>query len=126
MPSHNVIVVPHHECTSPYTDAFRSDTTAASLTCLFFHLATSPEVLRTLQREVDDAYTTAGSTTPDSQALSKLVYLNAVITETIRLHPPVPSGLARETPAEGLTVGDVYIPGNTIVQVPSHTIYRGM
>ncbi|KXJ87560.1 benzoate 4-monooxygenase cytochrome P450 [Microdochium bolleyi] len=102
-----------------------SDTTAAVLTCLFFHLATDPSALRTLQKEVDAAYNAAGTdTTPDSVALGKLEYLNAVINETIRLHPPVPSGLQRLTPAEGLKVGDVFIPGDTIVQVPSHTIFR--
>ncbi|KAH7014166.1 cytochrome P450 [Microdochium trichocladiopsis] len=101
-----------------------SDTTAASLTCLFFLLATNPKVLKALQKEIDHAYESTANSTPDSLALGKLTYLNAVINETIRLHPPVPSGLARETPAEGLTVGDLYIPGNTIVQVPSHTIFH--
>ncbi|EWY92019.1 hypothetical protein FOYG_08925 [Fusarium oxysporum NRRL 32931] len=38
--------------------------------------------------------------------------------------PPVPSGLQRMTPAEGLQVGDIFIPGDTIVTVPSYTVYR--
>jgi len=42
----------------------------------------------------------------------------------LRLHPPVPSGLQRQTPEEGLVVGSVFIPGNTIVQVPLHTAFR--
>ncbi|EON67962.1 hypothetical protein W97_07108 [Coniosporium apollinis CBS 100218] len=41
----------------------------------------------------------------------------------MRLHPPVPSGVQRMTPPEGLRVGDTFIPGNAIVQIPYHTIF---
>lgn len=50
--------------------------------------------------------------------------LDAVINETMRLHPPVPSGTQRVTPPEGLWIKDRFIPGNTIVQVPSYTVFR--
>ncbi|KAL2166799.1 hypothetical protein VTG60DRAFT_2152 [Thermothelomyces hinnuleus] len=42
----------------------------------------------------------------------------------MRLHPPVPSGTQRMTPPEGLWIGDRFIPGDTIVQVPSYTVFR--
>lgn len=61
----------------------------------------------------------------DHTSLSNLIHLNAVIDESLRLHPPVPSGLQRVTPPQGLMVGGTFIPGNTIVQVPMHTIQRG-
>ncbi|VUC30184.1 unnamed protein product [Clonostachys rosea] len=99
-----------------------SDTTAASLTCLFYELCCRPEIITRLQGEIDQVY--AGPDTVDSVSLSKLPLLNAVINETLRLHPPVPSGVQRVTPPEGLQIGKHFIPGNTIVQVPTHTMCR--
>ena len=71
---------------------------------------------------MDDAFLNQPT---DSVSLSKLTYLDAVINETLRLHPPVPSGVQRMTPPEGLQIGDTYVPGDTIVQVPFHTLFRG-
>lgn len=42
----------------------------------------------------------------------------------MRLKPPACEGLVRETPPEGLTVDGVFIPGKTIVSVPTWTIQR--
>ncbi|KAJ9649339.1 hypothetical protein H2199_000114 [Coniosporium tulheliwenetii] len=99
-----------------------TDTTAGVLTCLFFQLAVEPRCLRALQEEVDTYFGT--TETVEAVALSKLQYLDAVINETMRLHPPVPSGVQRMTPPEGLRIGDTFIPGDAIVQIPYHTIFR--
>lgn len=58
-------------------------------------------------------------------ALSKLKYLQAVVDESMRLHPAVPSGVQRITPPEGMMIGETFIPGNTIVQIPTYTVARG-
>ena len=102
-----------------------SDTTAATLTCLFLQLATNPTVLKTLQAEIDDYYSSKGGLGFESTSLAKLPYLDAVVSETLRLHPAVPSGVQRMTPPKGLQIGDTFVPGNTIVQIPTHTIQRG-
>ncbi|KAH7009562.1 benzoate 4-monooxygenase cytochrome P450 [Ilyonectria destructans] len=99
-----------------------SDTTAATLTCLFYELALHPECIPILQEEVDGVFD--GPEAPDATTLRKLEYLNAVINETLRLHPPVPSGVQRMTSPEGMTIGDTFIPGNTIVQVPAYALTR--
>lgn len=44
--------------------------------------------------------------------------------ETLRLKPPVPSGLSRLTPPEGIQVDGVFIPGKTVVSVPTYAIQR--
>ncbi|GKT40345.1 cytochrome P450 monooxygenase FCK2 [Colletotrichum spaethianum] len=91
-----------------------SDTTAASLTCLFFELAQKQEVYNRLRGEIDRYF--AQNAEPEHSALSRLPYLQACIDETLRLHPPVPSGLQRMTPPEGMEIDGTFIPGNTIVQ----------
>ncbi|OCL03915.1 cytochrome P450 [Glonium stellatum] len=99
-----------------------SDTTAASLTNLFFQLALDPQQVSNLRKELDEYF--QDSNKVDAVTLSKLKRLNAIIDETLRLHPPVPSGVQRVTPSEGLRIGDTFIPGNNIVQVPMHTAFR--
>ncbi|KAK1993409.1 benzoate 4-monooxygenase cytochrome P450 [Colletotrichum falcatum] len=99
-----------------------SDTVAAVLTCLFMELARHPREYEKLQKEVDEYFQHHDK--PEHVALSKLRYLQACIDESLRLHPPVPSGVQRMTPAEGLQVDDVWLPGDTIVFVPSYTQFR--
>ncbi|KAF2757126.1 cytochrome p450 monooxygenase [Pseudovirgaria hyperparasitica] len=101
-----------------------SDTTAATLTTLFFELSQHPKVQQALQQEIDQLFDDAGADVIDAQSLSKLSYLNAVIQETLRLHPPVPSGLQRVTPYGGVEIAGTFIPGDTIVQVPIYTLQR--
>lgn len=103
-----------------------SDTTAATLTCLFYNFVTHPEVYKTLQKEIDDFFSAeVASNEFDTSALGKLKYLQACIDESLRLFPPVMSGLQRQTPPQGIQIGERFIPGNTIVQTPTYTMCRG-
>lgn len=43
----------------------------------------------------------------------------------MRLYPAIPSGLQRVTPPEGLQIGDIHVPGDTIITVPTYTLNRG-
>ncbi|RBR01496.1 hypothetical protein FVER53590_05671 [Fusarium verticillioides] len=63
-----------------------SDTTAASLACLFFELAANPEACLHLQRELDQYY--ADHDKPDHSSLSKLRYLSASLYQ--RIYAPLP------------------------------------
>ncbi|KAI1060511.1 hypothetical protein LB506_007092 [Fusarium annulatum] len=99
-----------------------SDTTSVTLTCLFYLLATNKDECKKLQEEIDNLF--SSSSHLNHSSFAKLTYLQACIDETLRLFPPVPSGLQRMTPPEGLRVGDIFIPGDTIVTVPSYTLYR--
>ncbi|CRK18662.1 hypothetical protein BN1708_012423 [Verticillium longisporum] len=99
-----------------------SDTTATSLTCLFLQLTQNPTKCRNLQEEIDKYFADRDGT--DHASLAKLPYLQACIDESLRLYPPIPSGLQRLTPPGGIRVENTFIPGDTIVQVPSYTLYR--
>jgi cytochrome P450 len=89
------------------------------LTNLFFHLATDPIWQTKLQAELDALPELS------QEQLTKAKLLDALINETLRLHPAVPSGTQRTTPPEGLRIGDRYIPGDVMVCVPTHTLFRG-
>lgn len=102
-----------------------SDTTAATLTCLFYHFATHPEVYKKLQQEVDQFFAEAKPDDFEANSLGRLAYLQACIDESLRLFPPVMSGLQRQTPPQGIQAGDTWIPGNTIVMTPTYTLNRG-
>ncbi|KAK3658710.1 hypothetical protein LTR56_001581 [Elasticomyces elasticus] len=51
-------------------------------------------------------------------------HLNGAINEALRLHPPVPSGLPRLTPPEGMRIGEIYIPGSTTFIMPQFVMGR--
>ncbi|PVH72767.1 cytochrome P450 [Cadophora sp. DSE1049] len=99
-----------------------SDTTAATLTYLFYHLALSPTIVQNLRKELQPLQKPDG--TFDNKELQNAEYLNGVINETLRLHPPVPGGVSRLTPKEGVQIGEVRVPGETVVSVPLWTVGR--
>jgi tryprostatin B 6-hydroxylase len=101
-----------------------SDTTAATLTFLFYHLAIEPGLISRLREEVETLVGDANSKI-EHQHLQSASLLNACINETLRLHPPVPSGLYRKTPPEGVYIGDEWIPGNTTIQIHLYSMARG-
>ncbi|CAK7231404.1 hypothetical protein SBRCBS47491_007919 [Sporothrix bragantina] len=101
-----------------------SDTTAATLTCLFYELACHADATARLRIEIDNYFANTPESSQNHLALSKLEYLQACIDEALRLHPAVPGGVQRLTSPQGLQIGDHHIPGNTIVQIPMHTINR--
>jgi cytochrome P450 len=98
-----------------------SDTTAATLTHLFYHLAKDPHHIRILRDEIE---TLRGDLR--APTLLTLKHLNGAINEALRLHPPVPGGVARLTPPQGITVNGTYIPGKVNILAPSYTLFRCM
>lgn len=52
-------------------------------------------------------------------------HLNGAINETLRLHPPVPSGLKRKIVKEGAQIGEAFLPGNIEFFTPMYPMGRG-
>jgi cytochrome P450 len=98
-----------------------SDTTAATLTHIFYFLGKEPSHIRKIRDEI-------ASLGPDVElndtSLRGLRHLHAVIEETLRLCPPVPGGVVRQSPPEGIYIGDTFIPGNTGLVTPTWTMNR--
>lgn len=84
---------------------------------MIYYLTSNPKVYQRLQKEVDEVISNGGDA-------SQIPYIDAIINETLRLKPPVPGGMGRITPPEGLTIDEVFISGNIIVIVPQHVVHR--
>lgn len=99
-----------------------AETTATNLSgCLYF-LTQNRHVLKKLQDEIRNAFSSRKDITLLS--LSHLPYLFAVIEETLRLYPPVPIDLPRRTPPEGASICGHRVPGGVVVGVPHYTAYH--
>lgn len=99
-----------------------SDTTTATLTHIFYELARSPRVLSKLRKELNSFYKPGSEN--EFKSLQEATYLNGIINEALRLYPPVPGGLLRQTPPEGLTIGKTFIPGGVTISTPFWTMGR--
>lgn len=60
----------------------------------------------------------------DRRQLQRCEFLNAIINETLRIHPPVPTGGYRQSPPDGMTVNGTYIPGNVTIVSPRYSLGR--
>ncbi|KAL2815253.1 cytochrome P450 [Aspergillus cavernicola] len=102
-----------------------SDTSSVAMANAFYYLAKYPLTYKKLQAELDKVFSKdAQASDFTNERLRRLPYLDAVITEALRLKPAVPSGQPRLTPPQGLQVDEVWIPGDTIVIIPQYVIQR--
>eukprot|EP00924_Labyrinthula_sp_SR-Ha-C_P010396 maker-scaffold_23-snap-gene-5.4-mRNA-1 protein AED:0.01 eAED:0.01 QI:0/0/0/1/0/0/2/0/1024 len=99
------------------------DTTACALTWMFYELSIHKDVQHKLQKEIETALKDNkeiyGVKVPrlSDFSVEKLPYLNAVIHETLRLHPPVPANFKDSTK-------DCYYPDGTFIPAGSQVHYN--
>ncbi|TVY85336.1 Tryprostatin B 6-hydroxylase [Lachnellula suecica] len=99
-----------------------SDTTTEVMSHCFYYLAKQP----IHQQRIREELKVFDGRHPTAKEFLDLEYLNGYINENLRLHHPVPCGLPRMTPPEGLQVGDRHIPGNITVCCPQWMTGRCM
>ncbi|KAI2632022.1 putative cytochrome P450 [Hypoxylon sp. NC1633] len=92
-----------------------SETTATTLSGATYLLLTHPEIMAKLNEEVRSAFSSVDEI--DINSVNKLTYMLAVLNESLRLYPPVSSGLIREVPAGGSKIAGRFVPGDTLVEV---------
>ena len=106
-----------------------SETTAISLSSVFYYLLKNPRCMKVLMKELDDrareGYFKDGEhglvTWTESQGLP---YLDACIKEAFRLHPAPGLPLERVVPAQGAEIAGEFIKGGTIVGCSAWVIHR--
>ncbi|GAB1315668.1 Cytochrome P450 monooxygenase andK [Madurella fahalii] len=106
-----------------------SETTAISLSAVFYYLLKTPRALARLRREIDDAaregrfsdYETGLVTWHESQTLP---YLDACVKEAFRLHPAPGLPMERIVPEGGLEIAGRWVKGGTIVGCSAWVIHR--
>ncbi|PVI03021.1 putative benzoate 4-monooxygenase cytochrome P450 [Periconia macrospinosa] len=102
-----------------------SETTATHLCGATWFLLTHPTALSRAQAEVRNTFKMPEDM--NLRSLSKpgaLPFLNAVIQETLRLYPSIPSTLPRVTGPQGSIIDGRYIPANISVGVHPWSTYR--
>ncbi|XP_028764209.1 cytochrome P450 81E8-like [Neltuma alba] len=98
-----------------------TETSAVTLEWAMSCLLNNPKALKKAQQEIDTY--TGQERLIEEQDISKLPYLQNVISETMRLHPVVPLLVPREV-SKDCTIGGYSVPRNTIVLVNAWAIHR--
>ncbi|KIW59976.1 hypothetical protein PV05_00233 [Exophiala xenobiotica] len=102
-----------------------SDTTAVTLRSLFYHLVRTPGCYSKLTDEIRAAENAGALSSPVTyQEGLNLKYLQAVIKETLRIHPGTPLPLERVVPPEGANLCGTFVPGGTTVGVSAWVVQR--
>ncbi|XP_031739495.1 cytochrome P450 71A1-like [Cucumis sativus] len=98
-----------------------SDTTATGLEWTMTELMRKPRIMKKVQEEVR---TIIGKKSKiEAEDIKKMEYMQCVIKESLRLHPPVPLLVPRETMAD-VEIEGYYIPSKTRVFVNAWAIQR--
>lgn len=97
-----------------------SDTTASTIAFALYYLARQPRDVEKLRQHLLPLMRNGSFKHTDIQGVS---HLNGVINEALRLYPPG-SVVPRETPPEGVKVGNTYIPGNVTIHGSQYVLGR--
>lgn len=86
-----------------------SETTATVLSSAVYFLLKNPEVMTRLESEIRSSFQDVSEI--DFRSIGKQKYTLACLNETLRLFPPVPSGLSRVVPRDGDNIDGKWVPG---------------
>ncbi|GAB1744720.1 hypothetical protein NU219Hw_g2259t1 [Hortaea werneckii] len=101
-----------------------ADTTAIALTAVFYFTHKNPHVLSKLRLEIDEAFDSGKLTSPVRfKDTIQLPFLNAVVKESMRLHPSLGTGLPRVVPPSGAEIAGRWVPGNTTVIMNQNAVH---
>ncbi|KAI3505190.1 hypothetical protein L1887_27152 [Cichorium endivia] len=97
-----------------------TDTTSTMVEWVMTEILHNPEVKTNIQQELTNVF---GMNIVEEHLLPKLSYLDAVVKETMRVHPPLPL-LIQRSPDETSSVGGYLIPKGSIVYINVWAIHH--
>ena len=99
-----------------------SESVTTALVGIINYLLREPEKLEKLNREIRTSIHEGEEVTAAS--LKKLPYLNAVLSEGLRLCPTIPDGMRRLVPKGGAAVAGEMLSEGTVVSIPQWACYQ--
>ncbi|KAE9971630.1 hypothetical protein Vi05172_g9370 [Venturia inaequalis] len=99
-----------------------NDTASTCIASIFFYLLRSPLALTKTVSEITSTFTDVEEIT--CQRLKELLYLRAVIDESLRLSPPIPGLLTRRVLTGGALIDNIYCPTNTVIGVSAYALHH--
>ncbi|WYZ44180.1 hypothetical protein EsH8_VII_000616 [Colletotrichum jinshuiense] len=99
-----------------------SETTATLLSGATYLLLKNPEKMKKLTDEVRTTFQSGEEI--DLTSVNKLSYMLACLDETLRVYPPVPTGLPRIVPKGGATIAGKFVPEDTTVAIHQWAMYH--
>ncbi|KAI4252439.1 MAG: hypothetical protein LQ352_004287 [Teloschistes flavicans] len=95
-----------------------SETTSTTVAATTYYLLQNPDILHRVQSEVRAAFKTADDITLHAvSSPNRLPYLEAVLKESLRCFPPVPTKLPRIVGPAGAVIDGSYVSRNITVGV---------
>ncbi|GBB91122.1 hypothetical protein RclHR1_18250004 [Rhizophagus clarus] len=99
------------------------DTTSMSLSISLYYLAKYPEMQEKARAEVINILGNEPNTLPNSDQIKEFKYINAIIKESLRIHPPVPVITFRKL-KKPIKIGPYILPVNASCLVNAWQIHH--
>lgn len=96
------------------------ETTSVALAWTLYELAKNPEIQAKLREEINSVLCDGTELTWDT--VENLMYLEKVIKESLRRHPP--AHVTGRSPIEDITIGGYLIPKDTVMILPIDSLQR--
>ena len=96
------------------------ETTSVALAWTLYELAKKPQIQVELREEINSVL--RGGTEMTWDAVERLTYLEKVIKEALRRHPP--ANVTGRAPIEDITIGGYLIPKDTVIILPIDELQR--
>ncbi|KAG7316186.1 hypothetical protein KOW79_021052 [Hemibagrus wyckioides] len=96
------------------------ETSSKTLSYLFYNLASNPETMKKLKKEIDEIFPNKAEV--DYDTVINMDYLDAAMSESLRLYP-VALRLERIC-KKTVEINGLTIPKDTVVMIPTYTLHR--